>query len=183
MRARFPELIDPKCPLQDIRALTHEVLPGVKVTCTMEGDSFEMEDHRNWNDASYKTYIRPLAKPWPYTVAAGETTQQSVTLAFEGSVAQAAADAGGGPIKVTLGDVAGTMPAIGLSLRPEHADGSLEVLDLIERLGPQFLVCPFIRESPRATRPRRGRGARPSRSTPGSRSAARSWRSTARWAR
>ena len=32
-RSRFPELIDPTCPFQDIRALTHEVLPGVRVTC------------------------------------------------------------------------------------------------------------------------------------------------------
>ena len=85
---RFPELIDPMCPFQDIRALTHEVLPGVRVTCTMQGDAFEMEDHRNWNDASYKTYVRPLAKPWPYTIEAGETTEQSVTLAIEGSGAQ-----------------------------------------------------------------------------------------------
>jgi len=53
-KTRFPELIDPKCPFQDLRALTHEVLPGVKVTCRMEGDSFETEDHRNWNDASFK---------------------------------------------------------------------------------------------------------------------------------
>jgi hypothetical protein len=143
VRARFPELIDPKCPLEDIRALTHEVLPGVKVTCTMEGDAFEMEDHRNWNDASYKTYVRPLAKPWPYIIAAGESTDQAVTLALEGRVAQSASAAGAGPIKVTLGDLAGMMPAIGLSLRPEHAEASLAVQDLIARLGPQFLVCPF----------------------------------------
>ncbi len=68
------------CPFQDIRALSHEVLPGVRVSCTMQGDAFEMEDHRNWNDASYKTYIRPLAKPWPDTLKAGETTEQSVVM-------------------------------------------------------------------------------------------------------
>ncbi|MGH6885170.1 MAG: D-apionate lactonase, partial [Geminicoccales bacterium] len=28
----FPALIDPTCPFQDVRALTHEVLPGVRVT-------------------------------------------------------------------------------------------------------------------------------------------------------
>jgi len=65
----FPDLIDPSCPHQDIRALTHDVMPGVKVVCRMEGDAFEMEDHRNWMDASYKTYVRPLALPWPYTMA------------------------------------------------------------------------------------------------------------------
>ena len=98
-RSTFPELVDPMCPFQDIRALTHEVLPGVRVTCTMQGDAFEMEDHRNWNDASYKTYIRPLAKPWPYTLKAGETTAQSVVMTIGGAVpkAAAAADDGAGP--------------------------------------------------------------------------------------
>jgi hypothetical protein len=143
VHARFPELIDPMCPLQDIRALTHEVLPEVKVSCTMEGDAFEMEDHRNWNDASYKTYVRPLAKPWPYTLAAGETSEQAVTLAIEGTVPAVAAGAGAAPNRLTIGDVAGVMPAVGLSLRPEYADATLQVQELIERLGPQFLVCPF----------------------------------------
>ena len=30
------------------------------------GDVFEMEDQRNWSDASFKTYSRPLALPFPY---------------------------------------------------------------------------------------------------------------------
>ena len=44
--SRFPAVIDPMCPFQDIRALSHEVTPGTWVTCTMEGDTFEMEDQR-----------------------------------------------------------------------------------------------------------------------------------------
>ncbi len=32
----FPELIDPKQPIMDIRAITLEVCPGLKVTFTME---------------------------------------------------------------------------------------------------------------------------------------------------
>lgn len=143
VRATFPELIDPMCPFQDIRALTHEVLPGVKVTCTMEGDAFEMEDHRNWNDASYKTYVRPLAKPWPFTIKAGEATEQSVTLTLTGRVPETAAAAGAAPVTVRIGAAAGRMPEIGLSLRPEHVDATLDALDLVRKIGPQFLVCPF----------------------------------------
>jgi len=141
-RSTFPELIDPTCPFQDIRALTHEVLPGVRVTCTMEGDAFEMEDHRNWNDASYKTYIRPLAKPWPYTLKAGETSEQSVVLTVSGRVPEAAA-AGDGPIRLTVDGTSGSVPALGLSLRPEHVEATLKAADLIRKLRPQFLVCPF----------------------------------------
>ncbi len=142
-RSVFPELIDPMCPFQDIRALTHEVLPGVKVTCTMAGDAFEMEDHRNWNDASYKTYVRPLAKPWPYTLKAGESSEQSVILTVSGTVPKVAAAAGDAPVELRVGGAAGTVPALGLSLRPEHAEATLEAADLIRKLGPQFLVCPF----------------------------------------
>jgi hypothetical protein len=142
-RSTFPALIDPTCPFQDIRALTHEVVAGITVTCTMQGDAFEMEDHRNWNDASYKTYVRPLAKPWPYMIKAGETTEQSVRLALEGQVPQVSAGTGAAPVRVTVGDRAGTMPRIGLSLRPEHLETTLVVADAIRQLAPQFLICPF----------------------------------------
>jgi len=51
----FPELIKPSQPFFDIHTLTHTVSPGLKVTRTMEGDAFEMEDQRNWTDASFRT--------------------------------------------------------------------------------------------------------------------------------
>ena len=40
----------------------------------MEGDTWETEDHRNWTDASFKTYSRPLSLPYPYAIAKGETS-------------------------------------------------------------------------------------------------------------
>ena len=80
----FPEPIDPLQPMMELRALTHEPVPGVRVACRMEGDTYEMEDQRNWTDASYKTYVRPLAQPWPYEIEAGETLEQRVTLTVTG---------------------------------------------------------------------------------------------------
>ena len=44
------------------------------------GDVFEMEDQRNWSDASFKTYSRPLSLPYPYTVDAGERVRQEITI-------------------------------------------------------------------------------------------------------
>ena len=53
----------------------------------MEGDSWETEDHRNWTDASFKTYSRPLALPYPYKVAArAEETRHTATLTFAGKL-------------------------------------------------------------------------------------------------
>ena len=73
----------------DIRALTHEPLPGVRVACRMEGDAFEMEDQRNWLDASYKTYVRPLALPWPYTIGKGEQLEPAGQSDHDGRTAPA----------------------------------------------------------------------------------------------
>jgi len=139
----FPELIDPNCAFQDLRALTHEVLPGVKVSCRMVGDAFETEDHRNWGDASFKTYVRPLAKPWPYVIKADEVTEQSVTLTLLGDAPAVAIGGGIEPVSLEVGGEAGSMPKIGLSLPPEQDRGILQTLGLIKILAPQFLICPF----------------------------------------
>ncbi|TIX20908.1 MAG: hypothetical protein E5V34_14810, partial [Mesorhizobium sp.] len=71
VETKLAQLIDPWQPFKDLRAITHEVRPGVTAECRMEGEVFEMEDQRNWSDASYKTYVRPLALPWPYVLPAG----------------------------------------------------------------------------------------------------------------
>ena len=90
---RFPELVSPTQPIFDIRGLRHEPVAGVAVTVRMEGDVFEMEDHRNWTDASFKTYVRPLAKGFPYRIEPLQPIEQSVTLSIEGQAeAQPGAD-------------------------------------------------------------------------------------------
>ncbi len=78
--AAFPDLIDPMQPFKEIRAIEHRIAPGVSARCLMTGDVFEMEDQRNWSDASYKTYVRPLALPWPYVMESGVRNHQSVEL-------------------------------------------------------------------------------------------------------
>ena len=54
-----------------MRAILHEVTPGVEVEVRMEGETFETEDQRNWSDASFKTYGTPLHLPFPVEVAEG----------------------------------------------------------------------------------------------------------------
>jgi hypothetical protein len=139
-QTRFPRLVSPSQPLFDIRALAHEVVPGVLAICTMEGDAYEMEDQRNWTDASYKTYIRPLSKPRPYTVRGGEAIRQSVSLTFRGAPSAAVAPADEG-VSVTIGAPTGRpMPRLGLWVPPAEAARSLAVADLIKALGPNLLV-------------------------------------------
>ncbi len=143
VESTFPEQVNPACPFQDIRALTHEFMPGVKVVCRMEGDAFEMEDHRNWMDASYKTYVRPLALPWPYTISKGEKTPQRVTLKLEGTPKRASAG-GGSAVTVSVGGETGhTMPRLGLAVPAEHVAAALDHIDLLKDAGVGFVVCHF----------------------------------------
>lgn len=75
----FPARVSPAQPALNIAGLAH-VVQGVAVEIAMEGEVFEMEDQRNWSDASFKTYCRPLSQPFPYEVAAGETVRQRIVL-------------------------------------------------------------------------------------------------------
>jgi hypothetical protein len=78
--AHFPVEIAPHQPFFDIRAVQHEYAPNGWVEVRMEGDTFEMEDQRNWIDASFKTYCTPLALPFPVTVPVGTRIEQTITL-------------------------------------------------------------------------------------------------------
>jgi hypothetical protein len=139
--ATFPEAIDPMCPFQDIRALSHEISPGVWATCTMEGDTFEMEDQRNWSDASYKTYVRPLSRPWPYTLAKGQKVAQAVRLAVSGRLPAPADRGANKAIRIDIGKASGAFPKLGLGVSADEAAHSLDQIELVKRLGPKWLVC------------------------------------------
>lgn len=139
--ARFPDLIDPWQPFTDIVALTHRQ-DGVTVSCTLDGDSFEMEDQRNWSDASYKTYVRPLAKPWPYSVAAGTVDRQSVKLNVAGTISTKP-ESTLRAIEIEIGEPVGTMPRIGLVVTPDEADDFIAQQTLLTDCGVQDLLLSF----------------------------------------
>jgi hypothetical protein len=81
--ARFPTEISPNQPFLDVRAITHEFTPGAWASVRLSGETFEMEDHRNWSDASFKTYCTPISLPFPVEVSAGEEVYQGLTLAVD----------------------------------------------------------------------------------------------------
>lgn len=125
--ARFPDTISAHQPFMNIRALTHEAAPGLKVTVRMEGDIWEMEDQRNWTDASFKTYGRPRDIPWPYTIARGETVTQRTLLSFDGAArASVPAAARANAVDIVLGTATiGELPRLALAVSPEEAPHAL----------------------------------------------------------
>ena len=80
----FPLFISPHQPFKDIQRLTWYPAPDLRAEIQFEGDVFEMEDQRNWTDASFKTYSTPLSRPFPVEVASGEEIHQKVTLNLSG---------------------------------------------------------------------------------------------------
>ncbi len=143
VKGSFPELVNPVQPVLNIRSLTHEVVPGLKATVRMEGDTFEMEDHRNWSDASFKTYVRPLILPWPYTLKAGEPVKQTIKVTLNGS-AQGVKRAAGKAVEVKLGAVSReSLQPVGLGVPAEEIEHAIRQLDLLKLAAPRFLVCHF----------------------------------------
>jgi len=141
-QARFPEFIDPEQCFLAIRSLSHAVMPGIRATCTMAGDTWEMEDHRNWLDASFKTYVRPLALPFPYVIPGGSEVTQTVTLCFSGPPPKPAASSkkrGNVPVEVSFTASDAYMPAIGLRAPLQWLDEASTVADLAGEVGAQML--------------------------------------------
>ena len=67
---RLPRDVAPHQPCTDIRSLRLSLARGRVLEIALYGDEFELEDQRNWIDGSFKLYSRPLARGYPYTLAA-----------------------------------------------------------------------------------------------------------------
>ena len=111
---RFPAALSPHQPFLDIRAMTHQVLPELFATVRFRGEVFETEDHRNWSDASFKTYCTPISLPFPVTVQPGDALDQQVSLRLEGAT-HAPIPPLGEPI-ITLAGPARHIPGLGLQI-------------------------------------------------------------------
>ncbi|MBC8036453.1 MAG: hypothetical protein H7X89_04470, partial [Rhizobiales bacterium] len=81
--SHFPLLISPDQVAGEISGLRHSV-SGIDTEIGFQGEVFEMEDQRNWSDASFKTYCRPLSLPRPYRLNAGDVQRQDIHIRFRG---------------------------------------------------------------------------------------------------
>lgn len=102
-RAHLPEFISPDSPFYDISALSIDDVGSF----AFEGEIFEMEDQRNWGDASFKTYCRPQSWPQPYHVEPRGDIWQQITFVPSGSSE-----------KLPLPTRTGVFPNLGVWARP-----------------------------------------------------------------
>lgn len=129
--SRFPDLVDPVNPFNELTGLMHEVATGLWCRVTFVGDLFEMEDQRNWVDGSYKTFCTPLHRPFPVFVEQGTMVSQRVRLDWQGSLTRGSPSLRPLPSLSLEPDSPRPIPALGVS---QASDGERLTAAEVHRL-------------------------------------------------
>ena len=117
--SRFPDAISPNQPFLNLSGISHKLQSGQVVSVNFKGEIFESEDHRNWSDASYKTYCTPISLPFPAQVTPGETLSQKITISISGEHTTAISKNESAVITVGAEEI--ELPEIGLGLSEDPA--------------------------------------------------------------
>ena len=143
---RFPGDIEPWKPYTNFRAISHEVQPGLMATVRFHGEVFEIEDQRNWTDASFKCYTVPPGQSEAKTIETGSAVNQSVTMTLDGGLPT------GGPrhparttTAVLTIDPHRTvpLPAIGFEAAGHGKSLGREAIDYLKVLRPAHIRVPL----------------------------------------
>ena len=100
-----------------------------------QGDLFELEDQRNWTDASFKTYGPQLALGFPLHATTGQRFEQTIEIE-PGWTPTAPAQTS--RASVTIGHPVGALPPIGLRVSPDQVEQEHDRIRLFE-LSPAHL--------------------------------------------
>jgi D-apionolactonase len=144
----FPKLISPHQPFLDMAMIEHPVASGVWARVEMTGDVFEMEDQRNWADASFKTYCTPLARPFPVQMNPGEEIRQEIILSLQGKQPAVPGPRAASPIELKLTDARHPLPAIGVAFDPAAPDLTQPQVDHLRALNLAHLRVDAIPSRP-----------------------------------
>lgn len=80
IKAKFPEVISPDQPFFKFNKIEYNFNNYSDVIIDFKGIDFEMEDQRNWCDASYKIYSGSLLDPFPYKINKGKKFYQEINI-------------------------------------------------------------------------------------------------------
>ncbi len=136
-KGSFPTHISPHQPAKQIRGISHEFADKVWAHVDMEGDVFEMEDQRNWTDASFKTYCTPLELPFPLEVKQSTKIAHKIRIRVYGELAEAKppkSPPADEPVVLTLSNRTAKLPRIGLQVSSEANDLSQRQLARLNEL-------------------------------------------------
>jgi D-apionolactonase len=107
----------------------------------LEGDTFEMEDQRNWTDASFKTYSTPLALGFPHHARPGQRFRQVVRLTMTNGARTPvwARPTRDDDLVIEVDGPAGNVPPIGLGAASHGRPLSAGEADLLAASRPAHL--------------------------------------------
>ncbi len=114
-----------------------ELAGGGRLLLEFEGDLWEIEDHRNWTDANFKTYSTPLGLGRPAPLEGGQGLRQRLVVT---PIDVASGALGSGPVRLGVGARTGTtVPSVGLGQdRDQHRPDEHE-REVIAALAPHHL--------------------------------------------
>ena len=152
----FPRLISPSQPVLDIRGLRYAPVAGVDLELRLEADlpgdpagKFEMEDQRNWSDASFKTYVASLLDPWPYTLPGRRGLRQSVLVNVKGQAPRRAGAAASSRKTLRLGEPSPrVLPAIGVGVPPGISRARQVEIAALRALGARWWLVELDLQDP-----------------------------------
>jgi len=142
---RFPVAIAPQIHVGEIdlpvfppvTSLTIAQTDAVTVQLSFDGERFELEDQRNWSDASFKSYSLPADLGYRFHASAGERLRDAVRIVAHGDVA-AVPESADTTVVVELGAaLERRMPSIGLGFDGRSADAA--DLELLRTARPSHL--------------------------------------------
>ncbi len=141
----FPDLIGPQAlvdgsyrPLfPPFDGLELDLPSGGRLLFEFEGDLWEVEDHRNWTDANFKTYSTPVSLGRPAPLEAGQGLRQRLVIK---PVDVPETTVLAGPVRLSVGGPTGTrVPPVGLGQDRDHHRPDLRETELLGVLAPAHL--------------------------------------------
>lgn len=137
-------------PVIDITGLKYPAALGVDVSFSFEGDTFEMEDQRNWTDASFKTYCTPARLPRPVLVKKGDKVSQSITMELNGDTGKIFPILIGRDPQFNISTTPVLMiPPIGTNVCPDATELSTAQVELLSKLKLSHLRADILPENER----------------------------------
>lgn len=138
----LPRFISPHQPYTNISSFSFAADDKHWCHIGFSGDIFEMEDQRNWTDASYKIYSTPLSLPFPVRVEAGWQFSQSVTILIE-PFGSSIIENRPGFVGIHIQEERAPVPPLGTVcpplIDPNVSIGIDEATTLLKRLDPDHL--------------------------------------------
>jgi hypothetical protein len=134
---RFPVAIGPQIHLGEIdlplfppvTSLTIAQTDAVAVEFSFDGERFELEDQRNWSDASFKSYSLPADLGYRFHARAGESLRDAVKISARGEVRATPVSPGESVVVELCAATKRGLPRIGLGFSGRSA--SAEELQLL----------------------------------------------------